>query len=127
MALISLQTVTQSTQSILTFFVKEVKNLDSGEFKSRLRNSKRARLIDVSSEEEYRELHIPGSVNYDLHSPEFLEKLEYMDRHRPYFIYCRNGQRSAAALRLMAEMGFRKIYALASGLQSWKGTLERSY
>ncbi len=126
MALISLQTVTQTTQTLLSFFMKEVKKLDSSEFRLRLHNNKKARLIDVSSEGEHRELHIPGSLNYDVLSPEFIGKLECMNKSRTYFIYCRNGKRSETAIRLMEEFGFKRVYALMSGLQDWKGTLARS-
>ncbi|HXH19265.1 MAG TPA: rhodanese-like domain-containing protein [Chitinophagales bacterium] len=127
MALISLQTVAQTRQTLLSFFSKEVIKLNSDEFRFRLHKAKKARLIDVSSKEEFRELHIPGSVNYDVLSPEFLERLVSMDKNRTYFIYCRNGKRTESALRLMEELGFRRVYALMTGLQGWKGTLARQY
>ena len=127
MPLISIQTATQTASSLLSFFSKEIKSLSCSEFKLKLRSAKRAKLIDIGTNEEYRELHIPGSVNYDFHSPEFYNRLEFMDRNRPYFVYCRNGERSETAVRMMEEKGFRRVYSLTSGLRSWIGTLERSY
>ena len=123
----SIQSAAKAAKSIFSLFVKEIKHLTSNEFRFKLRQANRARLIDVSTEEEYKELHIPGSLNCDVLSPDFINKLEYMDRNRSYFIYCRNGSRSGKAVRLMEEMGFRRIYSLISGLESWHGTLERSY
>ncbi len=122
-----MQTATQTAHSLFSIFSKEIKSLSYSEFKLKLRNSKRPKLIDLSSEEEYKELHIPGSVNYDNESPEFTRVLAFLDRSRPYFIYCRNGERSETVMRLMEEMGFRRVYALMSGLPAWSGTLERSY
>lgn len=112
---------------IPVFFFKEYKVLSAAEFRQRLRLSKRAKLIDIRSREEFRELHIPGSVNYDVLSPSFVTRLSRMEKGRPYFIYCHNGKRCETAMRLMEELGFRKVYSLATGLMSWKGTLERSY
>ncbi len=127
MSLLSLQTITGTADLVLGFFIKEFKTLTANEFRSRLRENKRAKLIDISTREEFYELHIPGSINYDVLSPGFVDNLEKMDRLRPYFIYCRNGKRSESAMRLMDELGFRKVYSLSSGLQSWMGTVERSY
>ena len=84
-------------------------------------------MIDVSTAEEFKELHIPGALNYDVLNVDFVHKLDVLDRARSYFIYCRNGKRSETAMRLMKEMGFKRVYALMTGLQSWSGTLARSY
>lgn len=127
MPLISIQTVAQTANSLFSIFSREIKGLSYSEFKLKLRSAKRAKLIDLGSREEFDELHIPGSVNYDNHNPEFNRVLELMDRTRPYFIYCRSGERSEAVMRIMEEMGFRRVYSLLSGLPSWNGTLERSY
>lgn len=127
MSFFSIQTVTSTTDEFLAYFKKEAKNLEQGEFKFMLRKFRHARLIDVSTKMEFCELHIPGSTNYDVLSPKFTNRLEEMDKTRPYFLYCRNGKRGEAAMRLMEEMGFRRIYNLACGIESWKGTVERSF
>jgi rhodanese-related sulfurtransferase len=62
-----------------------------------------------------------------MQSPEFPRALRLMDKSRPYFLYCRNGARCEKVASLMEEMGFRRVYYLMNGLQSWIGTLERSY
>lgn len=122
-----LQTAQQTASSLFSFFSKEVKSLATNEFKLKLRTARRPRLIDLGSKDEFKELHIPGAVNYDMQSPEFLRVLQLMDKSRPYFLYCRNGDRSEKVARLMEEMGFRRVYYLINGLRSWIGTLERSY
>lgn len=124
---LSLQSAQQTASSLLSFFSKEIKSLSTSDFKFKLKAAKRAKLIDLGSREEYKELHIPGSVNYDSQSPEFFRTLQLMDKSRPYFIYCRNGMLSEKVVRKMEEMGFRRVYYLMNGLQSWIGTLERSY
>lgn len=128
MPFISIQTVAKTAGMFLTFFSKDVKNLNSNEFREKLHHyAGKALLIDVSSRNEFYDLHIPGSVNYDVLSPEFLSRIEELDKRRIYFIYCRDGKRSATAIRLMRELGFRRVYGLTAGLKSWHGTLARSY
>ena len=124
---LSIQSIAESADMFLSFFSKEIRSLDPGEFRSLLHGTKDARLIDVSTQEEYNALHIPGSKNYDVLSPQFIHKLEPLNRFRPFFIYCRNGKRSETARMIMEEMGFKRVYTLISGLQFWKGTLEMSY
>ncbi len=104
---------------------KDVRLLEFKEFKSLLRSKRHVKLIDVSTANEYKELHIPGSVNIDITTTTFSERLDLFDRNGIYFIYCRNGIHSESVLRIMEDMGFRQVYALISGLNAWKGTLER--
>ena len=126
MALISLQTISRLAITKHDFLKKVIIKLNPVEFRAKLRLEKKARLIDVSSQDEHRELRIPGAINCDLASADFSSVLEVMDKSRPFFIYCRNGNRVESAMKMMDEMGFRRVYALSSGLQSWTGTLEMS-
>lgn len=105
----------------------EVKNLDYSEFRSHLKTTKKARLIDVSTREEHKELHIPGAMNYNVTSPNFTDKIQNLDKTRTYFVYSWDGKRSEIACNIMKELGFQRVYNLLSGIKSWKGTLERSY
>ena len=113
--------------SVFTAQSPEIKNLDSAEFRSHLKATKKARLIDVSTKEEHKELHIPGALNYNVTSPSFAEKIENLDKTRTYFIYSWDGKRGEMACNIMKELGFYRVYNLLSGIKSWKGTLERSY
>ncbi|MDZ4847022.1 MAG: rhodanese-like domain-containing protein [Chitinophagales bacterium] len=125
MPLFSMQTVTRTTDGFLAYFTKEFKLLEQGEFKHMLRKFHNSRLIDVSTKQEFSELHIPGSMNYDMLSPKFVDKIEVMDKSRPYFLYCRNGSRSEVAMHIMQDLGFKRVYTLASGIKTWKGTVAR--
>lgn len=125
MSLFSMQTVARTTDGLLAYFTKEHKLLEQGEFKYMLRKFRNARLIDVSTKEEFEELNIPGSMNCDMLSPKFVDKVVLMDKSRPYFLYCRNGSRSEVAMHIMQDLGFRRVYSLAAGIQAWKGTVAR--
>ena len=105
----------------------ETKNLDSVDFRAQLKNSKSSWLIDVSTREEHEELHIPGSSNFDALSGDFIDRIDCLDKSKPYFIYCRDGSRSKSACILMEELGFKRIFHLTSGIKDCRGTLERSF
>lgn len=67
-------------------------------------------VIDVRAPAEYAAGHLAGSENIDLHSRDFRDRIEHLDRERTYFLYCRSGARSGTAARMMRKMGFTKVY-----------------
>jgi rhodanese-related sulfurtransferase len=118
-----LDAVTRTADGFLVYFSKEIKLLEQSEFRHLLRRFRNSRLIDVSTKEEFTELHIPGSMNFDVLSPMFATKIGMMDKTKAYFLYCRDGSRSETAMHMMQKMGFRRVYSLISGIKSWKGTV----
>jgi len=81
-------------------------------------------LIDVRTPEEYITGHLPGSKLLNIMNPNFRKIIQKMDREQPYYIYCRNGNRSASACNIMARYGFKTLFNLEKGLLAWKGHLE---
>jgi rhodanese-related sulfurtransferase len=77
-------------------------------------------VLDVRTEAEYREGHIPGAVLVDFRSPAFRERVASLARDRSYLVYCRTGNRSGSALRVMEELGFGTLHHLAGGIVMWK-------
>lgn len=93
-------------------------SLPPREFKQAL-EKKHGILIDVRSAEAYAAEHISGAINIDL-SDNFMGRIDSLDRHKTYFIYCRSGIRSAEAVRKMEKAGFKNIYNLLGGITAWK-------
>ncbi len=75
-----------------------------------------ATVIDVRTPEEFAEGHLDGAVNLDVQSGRFDAELAALDPEGQYFVYCRSGNRSAAAAATMAEAGFTDVTDLG-GLQ----------
>ena len=75
-----------------------------------------ATVIDVRTPEEFAEGHLDGAVNLDVQSGRFDTELAALDPEGEYFVYCRSGNRSAAAAATMAEAGFTDVTDLG-GLQ----------
>ena len=59
------------------------------------RDTENAILLDVRTAEEYREGHIPGSINIPLDALDGIDK-QITERQTPIFVYCHSGGRSAA-------------------------------
>lgn len=76
-------------------------------------------LVDVRTPEEFVEGHIDGAVNIDLSAPTFADDIDALDRDVPYVVYCRSGNRSAAATALMADLGFESVLEVDGGTVAW--------
>jgi len=86
---------------------------------------KDAVVLDVRTQEEYDEKHIPNAELLDINDARrFMEGLEQMDKSKAYFIYCRSGARSARACAVMQQYGFSLAFNLLGGILDWKGNTE---
>ena len=65
-------------------------------------------LLDVRTPQEYREGHIPGSVNLPLQTiDKVTEIVENMST--PLFVYCLSGSRSRQAAESLKEIGYPSV------------------
>ena len=66
-----------------------------------------APLLDVRTPKEYAAGHLAGSVNVDVMSPDFQQKVQAMDlpASGPVYLYCRSGNRSGQAAKVLQQMG----------------------
>ena len=93
------------------------------EFRTALEEDQSIVLIDVRTEGEHRMGFIPNSLHMDMFEPDFMQKIEALDKNKNYFIYCRSGARSANVCSAMAQMGFSKLTNLFGGLFDWRGEI----
>ena len=77
-------------------------------------------ILDVRTDAEYATGHIPNSTVIPVQIlSENLDKLEeYKDM--PIFVYCRSGNRSTTASKILIEEGFTKVYNLKNGIGDWQ-------
>lgn len=99
-------------------------NLDSEEFLEKYKNDKNAVLLDVRTEDEFNDGHIPNSILIDIYSPSFPEKIKSLDKSKNYYVYCRSGNRSYHAGIFMIREGFKNVYNLTYGVLGWHQPLE---
>jgi len=79
-------------------------------------------VLDVRTETEYAEAHIPGSVFIPLHELP-LRWRELQNGGHPIAIVCEHGVRSISACGFLAEHGFQSLFNLQGGLVAWPGPL----
>jgi rhodanese-related sulfurtransferase len=77
-------------------------------------------IIDVSTPQEYRDLHLEGAINVSLLSRFFKARLDVMDKGKTYVVYCKVGGRSKIAQKLMKRLGFQKVYNIIGGTLLWE-------
>lgn len=75
-----------------------------------------ATIVDVRTPEEFDAGHLDGAVNIDVQSASFADEIAALDPEGSYVVYCRSGNRSAAAVEQMRAAGFTDVTDLG-GLQ----------
>ncbi len=88
------------------------------------RRSQNITILDVREPMEWDIGHIDGAVQIPLR--ELSARLHELDREREVVAYCRSGQRSAMALRILREAGFTKARHLRGGLLAWRDEIDPS-
>ena len=77
-------------------------------------------ILDVSTPDEYQDLHLEGAINISLLSRLFKARLDIMDRDKTYVIYCKVGVRSKVAMKIMKALGFKTVYNITGGTLLWE-------
>ena len=77
-------------------------------------------LLDVRTPEEYRTSHIKGSLLINFNSPDFEDQLSKLDRNKKYIVYCRVGNRSGKAVKIMENMKFIEAHNVSGGITEWQ-------
>jgi len=73
-------------------------------------------LIDVRTTEEFASGHIHGAVNIPVE--ELQDRLNQIPSDEPIVLYCRSGNRSAQAARILTQAGYTDLYDLG-GVNEW--------
>ena len=101
-------------------FSQAVTSLPVNEFEKKL-DSKQIQLLDVRRPEEYQAGHLHGAFQADwLNKQQFEERVQYLDKTKPVYVYCLAGSRSAAAANWLAEKGFTSVVNMQGGINAWK-------
>ena len=95
-------------------------NISAGEFKDKIENNSNIVVLDVRMPEELEGGYIENSLNMNIMSSSFVDKVKKLDKDKTYLIYCRSGNRSAKACGFMASEGFENLYNLVGGYGAWE-------
>ena len=77
-------------------------------------------VLDVRTPAEHAEGHIPGThFNIDVLEDGYSETvLDKLPKDKPVALYCRSGNRSKTAARILAENGYQ-VLELGTGFRGW--------
>lgn len=71
-------------------------------------------ILDVRTPDEFRQTHVKDAINIDIMSSDFQKQIEKLDKSKTYKVYCRSGNRSGQAERIMKSLGFKEVENLGS-------------
>ncbi len=75
--------------------------------------------LDVRTPGEFAEGHIEGAQLIDFQSGNFENEISSLDKNATYAVYCRSGNRSGQAVKVMHDAGFHNVYNLNGGVIDW--------
>ena len=104
---------------------KQIKVLDVDVYKKAIEAEENLQLVDVRTKTEYNGGHINNAQQIDyFQQSAFKKAFEKFDKEAPLYLYCRSGQRSLQAAKILDAMGFKEIYDLKGGYLAWKKVIQ---
>ncbi len=101
------QPITQSTY----------KTLSSAQLKQLIDSKENIYLVDVRTEEQFAESHIPGAVNIPYNKLGIM--IGKIPKDKKVVLYCNTGQKSASGAQFLADRNFDNIYALTDSYSTY--------
>ncbi|WP_317366566.1 rhodanese-like domain-containing protein [uncultured Tyzzerella sp.] len=97
--------------------MKSFKMINAVEAK-KIMDSKKCKILDVRTEEEFNESHIDNAILLPL--DEIDEKIEeiFKDKDETILVYCKSGIRSKYASQIMAQKGYTNVLEFG-GIVDW--------
>ncbi len=93
------------------------------ELRAALDRGEKIFLLDVREPQEYAICNLGG---YLIPRNELPNRISELDTSRDIVVHCKTGNRSAQAIQLLRQLGFRKLRNLAGGIDAWAERIDRS-
>ena len=71
-------------------------------------------ILDVRTPDEFSVSHVEGALNIDFLNSSFQTEIQKLDKTKIYKVYCRSGNRSGQAERVMKSLGFKDVENIGS-------------
>jgi adenylyltransferase/sulfurtransferase len=98
--------------------------IDAVELKAKLDRGDDFKLIDVREPHEFQICRIPGSTLIPL--GELPKHLNELDPSAEYVMHCKMGGRSAKAVELLRQSGFKNVRNMTGGIIAWSDKVDPS-
>ena len=99
-------------------FAQNKNDIEITEFKTKIVSQKYI-LVDVRTESEFDDGHIKGAINIDYFSSTFSDEISDLGLETPVLVYCKSGNRSGKAMKIMNDLRFKEVKNLIGGYKSW--------
>jgi rhodanese-related sulfurtransferase len=76
-------------------------------------------ILDVRTPGEFAEGYIEGARMIDFQGGSFETEIASLDKNATYAVYCRSGNRSGQAVKIMQDAGFLNLFNLEGGVIDW--------
>ena len=98
--------------------------ITAAEAKKIMDENPKALLLDVRTEAEYKEVHIPGAILLPVSDIGVKAAEMLPDKNALILVYCRSGRRATSAAILLVSMGYTNIYDFG-GIIDWSYKTEK--
>ena len=76
-------------------------------------------ILDVRTPDEIAEGFIEGALIIDFQGSNFESEIASLNKDVTYAVYCRSGNRSGKAIKIMQDGGFHNLFNLDGGILDW--------
>jgi rhodanese-related sulfurtransferase len=76
-------------------------------------------ILDVRTPGEFAEGYREGARMIDFQGGSFETEIASLDKNATYAVYCRSGNRSGQAVKIMQDAGFLNLFNLEGGVIDW--------
>ncbi|RLD24371.1 MAG: hypothetical protein DRI54_06210 [Bacteroidetes bacterium] len=98
-----------------------VVSLNTIEWHSKLQSDPGS-IIDIRTPDEWRSGYIEDADFANIFDKDFITQVNIIQekKNKPLYIYCRSGNRSKEAMRVLSENGYTHVYELNKGILDWQ-------
>ncbi|MFA9559413.1 rhodanese-like domain-containing protein [Evansella sp. AB-rgal1] len=115
------------TLALIIFMILRMKKpsyLKTVEQEEFIQNYRKAQLIDVREDREYKTGYILGARNIPL--SQLRQRINEVRPDKPVYIYCQNGSRCIQAAKfLRKKRGVQEIVTVKGGFRKWTGKVKK--
>ena len=118
-------TQTSSESSSETQSEAVSKDISIDESKKLINDGEVTLILDVRNEDEFAEGHLKNAIQIPV--KELKENLSDIEKFKDelVLVYCRSGKKSAEAINILKENGFKNLVHMKDGISKWDGEVEK--
>lgn len=117
------QTSSESSSKIQSEEVSRDISID--ESKKLINNGEVTLILDVRDADEFAKGHLKNAIQIPV--KELKENLNDIEKFKDelVLVYCRSGKKSAEAINILKENGFKNLVHMKDGISKWDGEVEK--